>query len=148
MENELKLPLLVPEEEMELSLSFIPMKDAFIGWNMTENKEYQRKIELKVFFCKIKESIKIEKHLMPPSGSFECCSGACWDFWEDMTIPKLTCECFRILMDYPMLDQQESLLEFSKIEELEDLREMTFMSFFSDEYHDDYEAFLNTHFGV
>lgn len=148
MEKGLKLPLLVPEEEMDLS--FIPMKEALIGWNPVENKERGRtkergrKIELKVFLWNEEER---KKYIIHPSDYFFAASGVCSYDWTQFTVPQVICECWRILIDYPMLNQKESLLEFSKIEELEDLRKMTFESFFSDEYLDDYEEFLFDHFG-
>jgi len=148
MENALKLPEMPKKEEMELS--FIPREEVLIAWNPVEPKESGREIELKVFFWNKEEIEKYDRFPKnnDPFRSFICSTGACCYHWDKLTTPELICECWKILIDYPLLDQKESLLQFSKIKELEALREMTFNIYFYNEYDGDYEAFLNTHFGA
>jgi len=131
MEKGLKLPLMPKKEEAKLSL--IPMKEAVILWN---------RMKLKVLFCNKEEWKNFDP--LP----LDATDGTCFFDWNLLTIPNVMSECLRIFIEEPKLDKKNTLLEFSKIKELEELRRMTFVSFFYDEYRGDYFAYLIKKFGA
>ncbi len=126
----------------------IPKDTVLIAWNTLRDGKLNRNIELKVFLWNEEEIKKYDR--LPrrddPYYSYAATTGSCCYGWNELTLDKLTCKCWQILLNCPSLDHKQTLMEFSKIEELQALREMCFWAYFAYEYDGNYPRYLDYYF--
>ena len=126
----------------------IPKDTVLIAWNHSRGLNADKVVELKVFLWNEEEIKKYDRlhKRQDPYSAYMCTDGSCCQGWTELTVDELTCICWRILLNAPLLNKKETLMEFSKIEELEALRRMCFRQYFGVEYGGDYNQYLDDYF--